>query len=263
MERMVRELFSRAGAARGPVRLCLMLDFDGTLAELAPTPEKARILPRARRALKALARLPGVTVALVSGRDAADLRKKAGVPGALYCGNHGLELPGFRLPAAVEAGKREFRRSSGPALRLLRAISARYPGSWIQEKRFCTTFHYRALGPKAAAAVKKELVLAAGPLSRMPGLSTVAGKKVLELRARPDFHKGAACRLILARRGGAGLYAGDDVTDEDAFRSLRGRALTVLVGPRGRPTAAERRLKDPAAAAALLEAILRTAKERK
>ncbi|HBE88630.1 MAG TPA: trehalose-phosphatase, partial [Elusimicrobia bacterium] len=76
-DRVTRELFSRTGAALGPGRLCLMLDFDGTLSEIAPTPEKARFYPPAKRALERLSRLTGVTVALVSGRDVSDLRSKA------------------------------------------------------------------------------------------------------------------------------------------------------------------------------------------
>ncbi len=261
MKRIVRELFSRADEARGPGRLCLMLDFDGTLSEMAPTPEAARFYPPARRALLRLSRLPGVTVALVSGRDVSDLRRKAGLTRAVYCGNHGLELPGFRLPAPVEASKRAFRRSCRPALRLLRGIKDRYPGAWIQAKRFSVTLHYRALPDKAAAAMAAELRKAARALSRMPGLRAVEGKKVLELRPRAAFHKGAACLLLLARRGGAGFYMGDDVTDEDAFRALRGRAVTVFVGPRGRPTAAAARVPDHRAAAALLGRILKAAGE--
>ncbi|MDQ7773275.1 MAG: trehalose-phosphatase [Elusimicrobiales bacterium] len=259
MDRIVRELFCRTGASRGPGRLCLMLDFDGTLSEMAPTPEKARFYPPSRRALDELSRLPGVTVALVSGRDVSDLRRKAGLGRAVYCGNHGLELPGFRLPADVEAAKKAFRRSSLPALRLLREISSRYPGSRIQRKRFSISLHYRALRPVAALAMERELGEAARALARMPGVRTGAGKKVLEVKAKADFHKGAACRLILERRGGAGLYMGDDVTDEDAFRSLRGRAVTVFVGPRSRRTAAMRRVPDPRSAAALLEKILEAA----
>lgn len=256
------ELLGRVAGTRGPGRLCLMLDFDGTLAEIAPTPGTARILPAAKRVLARLSRLPGVTVALVSGRDAADVRRKAGLKGAIYCGNHGLELPGFRLPAAVESAKKDFRRSSRSALRLLREISSRYPGSWIQEKRFSISLHYRALPAAASARIAAELEAAAAALSRMPGIRSGSGKKVLELRAKADFHKGAACRLILARRGGAGLYMGDDVTDEDAFRALRGRAVTVFVGPPGKPTAARRRVAGPRAAAGLLEDILKAAEEK-
>ncbi|MDT8285992.1 MAG: trehalose-phosphatase [Elusimicrobiales bacterium] len=260
MDRIIRELFSRSAAVRG--RLCLMLDFDGTLSEIAPTPEAARFYPPARRALMRLSRLPGVTVALVSGRDVSDLRRKTGLKRAVYCGNHGLELPGFRLPAAVEASKKAFRRSCRPALAILRRIQERYPGAWIQEKSFSITLHYRALPAKAAASMSGELAGAARLLARMPGLRTVAGKKVLELRPKADFDKGAACRLILARRGGAGFYMGDDVTDEDAFRALRGRAVTVFVGPCGRRTAAAERVPDPRAAAALLAKISKTAEEK-
>lgn len=261
-EKEIIAALSPRGAAAP--RLCLMLDFDGTLSRLAPTPGKARILPAARRALRELVKRPGITVALISGRDAGDLRRKAGVPGAIYCGNHGLELPGFALPAGAAAAKTAFRRSSSRAKRLLLELADRFPGAWIQEKRFALALHYRAIkGPGRLAKLAAEIKRTSAALKALPGVRPVPGKKVLEAVADAGFDKGSAARLILARKGGTGFYAGDDVTDENAFRALRGRAVTVFSGPPGVPTAARFRLSGPAGMAALLTAIAEALKKKR
>ncbi|KAF0126831.1 MAG: trehalose 6-phosphate synthase [Elusimicrobia bacterium] len=129
------------------------------------------------------------------------------------------------------------------------------------DREQCAEALHRALAMPEKARFYPPAKRALERLSRLPGVRTGAGKKVLELRAKADFHKGAACRLILARNGGAGFYMGDDVTDEDAFRALRGRAVTVFVGPAGKKTAASHRVPCPEAAAALLGKILSRARE--
>jgi trehalose-phosphatase len=93
-------------------------------------------------------------------------------------------------------------------------------------------------------------------LRTAPALELLAGKKVLELRPRVGWGKGQAVRLLrdrLARSLGGrplSLYLGDDETDEEAFRALRGRAICVAVGRRR--TRAAYRLLGPSAVERLL-----------
>jgi trehalose-6-phosphatase len=82
----------------GAERILIASDFDGTLAPLAPTPDAAVILPAARASLDRLSRLPGVTVAVISGRALAGVRQKVDLPVLIYAGNHGLEMEGPLLP---------------------------------------------------------------------------------------------------------------------------------------------------------------------
>ena len=73
--------------------LLIALDFDGVLSPLVADPHAARILPAARRPLTTLAGLPGIRLALVSGRALADLRRVASPPpGVLLAGTHGAEI---------------------------------------------------------------------------------------------------------------------------------------------------------------------------
>src|SRR3954470_12682349 len=71
--------------------LLVVSDFDGTLSRIVDDPWAAQILPLGRRALRALATLPGVSVAVLSGRTAGDVARRVRVGGVTYLGNHGME----------------------------------------------------------------------------------------------------------------------------------------------------------------------------
>ncbi|HET7678009.1 MAG TPA: trehalose-phosphatase, partial [Candidatus Limnocylindrales bacterium] len=86
-----RQALAAAQASLAERPLLVVSDFDGTLSHIVLDPWGASILPTARRALRQLAGMSGVTVALLSGRTAADVAARARVGGALYLGNHGLE----------------------------------------------------------------------------------------------------------------------------------------------------------------------------
>ncbi len=69
-----------------------MLDYDGTLAEIAPTPKDATLRPEVRRLLRELGRMPHLHLGFVSGRALKDLKQQVSVPGAAYVGSHGMEF---------------------------------------------------------------------------------------------------------------------------------------------------------------------------
>ena len=113
-------------------------------------------------------------------------------------------------------------------------------------KRFAIAVHYRrtpeALAPGVEAAVRE--VIAAVPRLRWGG-----GKKVFDIKPRTDWHKGRAVRWLLRELGLEGpetcpIYVGDDVTDEDAFESLAGIGIGIVVRDGGRPTAADYAVDD-------------------
>src|SRR6187397_1428665 len=75
-------------------RVMVACDFDGTLAPIVAHAEDAKLPPKARRALERLVKLPGVMLAIISGRALGDLRDRIGIDPILYAGNHGLEMLG-------------------------------------------------------------------------------------------------------------------------------------------------------------------------
>lgn len=199
-----------ARLAAEPQRAALLLDLDGTLAPIARRPEEARVPEETRAELRRL--VPRYRlVACLSGRPGADAARLLGVEGVRYVGEHGLELE----PAAERWAER------------LAAFAAAAPWPSEPGKRLSLAFHYRDHpDPEAAEAVLRRLAEEA----RRQGLRARFGRRVLEIRPPLAADKGTAVRRLLAeaqlRRA---LYAGDDVTDLDAFRGLDGLELAVRV----------------------------------
>ena len=198
-------------------RLGLVVDFDGTISEIAPTPDEARVWPQAASALRSLSRKLAL-VAVMSGRAASDVAGLVGVDGLAYVGNHGAEwLRDGRLELAPEAesGRDAVARVFA---RLRDAVDV--PGMVWQDKRLSASAHYRlAADPQQAERALEDALRRAGP---MPDVEAFWGKMVLELRARNAPNKGVATRELASRYALDGLlFIGDDTTDVDALLAVR------------------------------------------
>ncbi len=210
----------------------LGLDFDGTLAPIAARPSQARMPAATRAALARLARAPGVSLGIVSGRELSELRRRVGLKGIHYIGSHGLEwrAPGGARQIKATPAQRRLMRKLGADLR--RALAA-LPGIWVERKPASVAVHLRNAnrrGALAAAALTRRVVRGYGPR-----LTRLKGKKVIEFLPAGAPDKGAAVHRLMAalRRaypGSIGLYVGDDATDEAAFRRLRKQDFGILVG---------------------------------
>ncbi len=224
----------------------LFLDFDGTLVELAETPDSIRVSPDLPHLLERLARRLDGRLAIVSGRSIRDLERYLSCCGIAVSGSHGLELrltDGSFVPLAAPRGLDHARE------RISRFAEAA-PGLLVEDKPFSIALHYRK-APDREDQVQAFMARVAAA----SGLTVQHGKMVAELRP-PGADKGDAVRTFMAEPPFAGarpLFVGDDLTDEDAFRAaaaLGGGG--VLVGP-ARDSAARWRLDGVAAVAAWLE----------
>jgi trehalose 6-phosphate phosphatase len=220
--------------------LLVASDYDGVLARLRDEPSDAVPEPGVAEALDRLAAVPGVTVALVSGRGVDDLRATSGLRGPFrWIGSHGAEVDG---PVPDEIAARRDRL----AAELAAAVEST-PGARLEVKPASVAVHVRRVPDRGAAA---ELLGRVGAEAD-PSLTKKPGKDVLEL-ALTDADKGVALLRLRGELGAAGtLYLGDDVTDEDAFRALPEDDVTVKVGDG--ETAARYRVADPAGALGVLE----------
>lgn len=235
----------------------VFLDYDGTLTPIVEDPTAARLPAKTREAIE---RLQGLCpVAVVSGRDVADVRALVGVEGIWYAGSHGLDLAG--PDGRVERRGEEFLPALDRAERALEERVAPIPGASVERKRFAVAVHFRRADPARVAEVEAAVDAVA---AERPELRKTAGKKVLELRPDLPWEKGrAVLRLLevlgLDREGAVPVYVGDDLTDEDVFRVLEGRGVGVVVRGEGdgRPTAARWSLQDPSAVREFLDEIAR------
>ena len=243
----VERAIERIGARLDASPLALLLDIDGTLAPIAPTPAQAQVPPATRFVLERLAQLPQVVVAMVSGRAAGDAARMSAIPGAWIIGNHGYELMSPDGVIAVWPAAADHEDAMASAARLLSPVEM-IEGALLENKRWTLSVHYRNVKSGVAELEHRVRAVAADL-----GLRVTDGKKVIEVRPPIDVDKGTAALAFALRHealtSGAALYAGDDRTDEDAFRALRpsGRAVTVRVDPDdATETAAELTLPSPA-----------------
>lgn len=73
-------------------KLALLLDYDGTLAPIAPHPDLATLPPETKNVLQRLSNHSDVYIAVISGRNVANVKAMVGIEGITYAGNHGLEI---------------------------------------------------------------------------------------------------------------------------------------------------------------------------
>lgn len=216
-------------------RLLVALDFDGTLAPLQDDPMTSRALPEAAEAVRRLADLPDTIVAYVSGRSLPHLRIIAEHDDASrvwLAGSHGVE---YWRPADAEVTaddepddthERELlERLTAEAKELVDGIE----GAWIEDKSVGFAVHTRLTPRDMADGVQG--VIDALVAREAPGWRRRAGHDLVEYTWRHEGKDAAVARLRQQTRATAVLFAGDDVTDEDALASLEPAYLGVRVGP--------------------------------
>ena len=203
----------------------LLTDYDGTIAETAPSPDLATVNEDARALLGSLA--PRVAVlAVVSGRPASQVERMAGVAGAAYFGVHGLESRERGRTRRLLAGVRRTRAHMAEVVAALHGALAGEPGIMVENKGITVSVHYRA-HPRPAEIAPRVLA-EASRLATPRGLAVRQGKMLVEVRPSAAS-KGTVVRRLVRRHSLAGvLYIGDDDTDIDAFEALR-----ALEGRRG------------------------------
>ena len=239
----------RLGDADG---LLVALDFDGTLAPIDDDPDAPELPPANRRAVEQLVDHPDTLVAVVSGRQLADLRSRVGVDGVRYAGNHGLEY--------TVDGEREIHPEAEARMDDLRAVReelggrlSEMAGVHVENKAVTLTVHYRRATDAAAEDVMAVVEEVVGPVE---GLETGSGKMIVEVKPTVDWHKGAIVERLREEVPDSWrtVYVGDDTTDEDAFRVLDEGDFGVLVGER--PTAADYRVPAQSDVSALLDRLV-------
>jgi trehalose 6-phosphate phosphatase len=227
-----------------PDRAAIFCDIDGTLAPIVSRPEEAHVREEISLLLGRLGRRYGC-VACVSGRPVAEARRLVGVGSIAYAGSHGAELlrPGELRPtlapafASWEGRVRKFVRAR-ENVRELRLLRIR-----IEDKGPIKAFHWRDVPDEAAA---ESWLTNVAQEAEAEGFATHWGRKVLEIRPPVPIDKGQAVRtLIEATATRNALFAGDDVTDLDAFDALD--ALVAGGGLDGAVRVGVRSAEGPAA----------------
>jgi trehalose-phosphatase len=236
--REVRELL------KGSRENLLMLDYDGTLAPFRAERDKAVPYPGVREVIEDLMRKSSTRLVIVSGRAVSDLLPLLGLdPLPEIWGSHGWER---RWPS----GRYRLKEPSEKALEGLASARewavAEGLESLCEKKPASVAVHWRGLSEDSKEKIREIVSQAWGSIAKELVLELKEFDGGLELRV-PGRNKGNAVDTILSEssRVYAAAYLGDDITDEDAFKAMANRGLSVLVRKDPRPTQAEIWIRPP------------------
>src|SRR6201986_3078621 len=207
----------------------VLLDIDGTLLDLAPTPREVWVPPGLADTLNGLLQRTSGALALVSGRSLNDIDLIFAPAQFPAVGGHGAEM---RLLADSDA---EAVASHAPPMdkelkRRLAAIAKLSPGILLEDKGYSLALHYR-LAPHAEKAIYEAVSLIRADLPNAP-IEVLPGKCVCEIK-HAGFNKASGVLELMKHepfKGRRPLFIGDDVTDESVFAimpDLNGFAFSV------------------------------------
>ena len=222
----------------------LLLDYDGTLAPFQIERDKAFPYPGVRETLEKLQSSGQTRLIIVSGRAVADILPLLGLKNIPEIwGSHGFER---RLPdGSIQI--QEIDPVSRQSLEKAYAWIKKYGyGNDCEIKPASLAFHWRRREKNERVYLETKARNAWAPFTKDGNLSIHPFDGGLELRY-DSYHKGKAVKQILAEYGSEIVvaYLGDDLTDEDAFKALKGKGLSVLVRDTYRDTLADCWLKPP------------------
>ena len=225
-------------------RTLLLLDYDGTLTPITARPDLAIMNDEMRDILRSIS--DKLRVAIISGRDLADVKKMVGLKNLFYAGSHGFEIEGpgdehIELESAKTALPELDKAEIEATYRLIEI-----KGIIIERKKFGLAVHYRLVNENSMPLVHKAIDKLSSSYNR---LELTYGKKVFEFRPRIVWNKGKAITQIAEivfdnRRDAFPIYIGDDLTDEDAFREVKGWGFGILVGDHNSDSFADYRFEN-------------------
>lgn len=219
----------------------LFIDVDGTLLEIAPRPELVRAPEALPPLLERLSGQRGGALALVSGRQIADLDRLFRPWQGAAAGMHGAErrrADGHLLRGSDSPADRAAAAALGRLRPALRQFARQSPGVLLEDKGKTLALHYRQAPDKAGEirALAERLVR-----DERERLRLIAGKMVFEVQPR-HYGKDGAIAAFMAEppfRGRSPVFLGDDTTDEDGFAEVTRRSgRSIRVGPPSAATAA-------------------------
>lgn len=208
-------------------KTAILTDIDGTISEIAETPEGAGVSPSMKVLLSDLNRKFQL-VAVISGRSVDNVKEMVDVDGLLYVGNHGMEYiikdKRFLDPDA-EMYLPELKRN---AEKLEKGDLSKINGLMFEDKGVCLAIHYRQC--ELNVDVRKKILDEINKYNDSKNLKISEGRKVVEIKPSISRDKGYVVEKILRRYGlKKVIYLGDDITDFDAFKKLEELEKTGVI----------------------------------
>lgn len=212
----------------------IVTDIDGTISEIAPTPDEAIVTSSMKEELFKL-KEKFKMLAVISGRSAQNARQMVGVEGLLYVGNHGMEyLKDGSLDINPEVTK-YLSKIKKVGKKLKKGELSSVNGLIFEDKGICYSIHYRQTKPSENA--RKKILNKIYDDPECQKLEISEGRQLVELKPPISCDKGTILQNIIEEYElGRIIYLGDDITDVDAFRKLKEmetqgkiKAVSILV----------------------------------
>jgi trehalose 6-phosphate phosphatase len=229
-------------------RLRLFLDYDGTLADFAPTPEHVEPDPELVSLLTRLAQLSRLRISVISGRRLSHVQSLVPVAGVLLAGTYGIEM---QTPEGERSDRVAYETIRPP----LDALKPRWEqlirgreGFFLEDKSWALALHARFAADVEAERVLDRARQMATEAASLGPFRLLGGHKFLEIG--PTLaHKGQTVEHLLERypwSGALPVYVGDDDKDEEAFGVIKAHGgIAILVSGQPSPTQADCRLESP------------------
>ncbi|XP_009626608.1 putative trehalose-phosphate phosphatase F [Nicotiana tabacum] len=265
-------------------QIVIFLDYDGTLSPIVDDPDRAFMSNEMRSAVRNVAKY--FPTAIISGRRRDKVYELVGLTELYYAGSHGMDimLPVKNMSSTNDSKCIKSTDQQGkevnlfqPARKFLPMIDEVFKtlvektkdikGAKVEHHKFCASVHYRNVDENNWPVVAQYVH---DVLKDYPRLRLTHGRKVLELRPVIDWHKGKAVEFLLESLGFSNsndvlpIYIGDDSTDEDAFKALRGKyqGYGILVSTIPKESNAFFSLRDPSEVKEFLESLARTMEDK-
>lgn len=216
----------------------LFLDYDGTLIEIASSPELAKPTQTLRNVLKNLSSMPNTQVCIITGRTQSDIQRLLGELPLKLIAEHGSES---ELTASCKT----------EILNILNPFAALCNGSFIEEKKFAIAWHYR--NAESGYLKSRELLVLLKETAANHNLKILDGNNIIELIAKTAGKGKAVKKCLEENLPDFILSIGDDVTDEEMFEELNRFEYSITIKVGNGPTAAKRRIANHYEVLSLLE----------
>ncbi|GAY45537.1 hypothetical protein CUMW_090210 [Citrus unshiu] len=258
--------FDKMMKAAKEKKIAVFLNYDGTLSPIVDDPDRVFMSDEMRAAVREVAKY--FPTAIISGRSREKVMGFVELCNVYYAGSHGMDI--LAPPRPVKAcegkyhtlvpGKKGNEVLFQPAKKFLPAIqeiikeleeeTKKIQGARIEDNRFCISVHFRQVREEDYSILQEK---AKAVLRNYPDFDLSEGKKVMEIRPSIEWDKGHALEYLLDTLGLSNpndvlpLYIGDDRTDEDAFKVIKGRGqgYPIIVSSTPKETKASYSLNDP------------------
>lgn len=216
--------------------ILLLLDYDGTLTPIVESPKDAIISKETKELLGRLCKNPNYSLGIISGRSLEEIKKIVGIKNIIYAGNHGLEIEGPKIKFTSQVSPR-LRSVIRNIAQDLRSKLSDIEGVLVEDKGLTLSIHYRLVKENDIPIFEKIISEVTNPYKVRDKIKVNPGKKVYEIKPPVQWDKGKVVLWLMVRQQFSSgekkvlpVYIGDDVTDEDAFKVLKRKGLTIFVG---------------------------------